>query len=81
MTSRGGPEVLRYGEIAPPLLEAGQVRVAVKAVALNHLDVWVRKGIASPKLPCPISSGVTSPVWWSRLGQVSAGSPLGMRWL
>ena len=53
MESRGGPEVLRYGEIAPPALEAGQVRVAVKAVALNHLDMWVRKGVASPKLPLP----------------------------
>jgi NADPH:quinone reductase-like Zn-dependent oxidoreductase len=27
--------------------------VAVKAVALNHLDIWVRKGVASPKLPLP----------------------------
>jgi len=53
MESRGGPEVLRYGEIAPPALKAGQVRVAVKAVALNHLDIWVRKGVASPKLPLP----------------------------
>jgi NADPH:quinone reductase-like Zn-dependent oxidoreductase len=53
MESRGGPEVLRYGEIAPPALEAGQVRVAVKAVALNHLDIWVRKGVASPRLPLP----------------------------
>jgi len=44
---------LRYGEIAPPALKAGQVRVAVKAVALNHLDIWVRKGVASPKLPLP----------------------------
>ena len=44
---------MRYGEIAPPALKAGQVRVAVKAVALNHLDIWVRKGVASPKLPLP----------------------------
>lgn len=51
--SRGGPEVLRYGEMAAPSVEAAQVRVAVKAVALNHLDVWVRKGVASPKLPLP----------------------------
>lgn len=44
---------MRYGEIAPPALKAGQVRVAVKAVALNHLDIWVRKGVASPQLPLP----------------------------
>jgi len=53
MESRGGTEVLRYGEMAAPSVEAAQVRVAVKAVALNHLDVWVRKGVASPKLPLP----------------------------
>ncbi|WP_337867771.1 zinc-binding dehydrogenase [Meiothermus sp.] len=53
MESRGGPEVLRYGEMPAPSVEAAQVRVAVKAVALNHLDVWVRKGVASPKLPLP----------------------------
>jgi len=53
MESRGGTEVLRYGEMAAPPVEAAQVRVAVKAVALNHLDVWVRKGVASPKLPLP----------------------------
>lgn len=53
MEARGGPEVLRFGEIAEPAIEAGQVRVAVKAVALNHLDIWVRKGVASPRLPLP----------------------------
>ncbi|GIW36628.1 MAG: alcohol dehydrogenase [Meiothermus sp.] len=53
MEARGGPEVLRFGELAEPAVEAGQVRVVVKAVALNHLDLWVRKGVASPKLPLP----------------------------
>ena len=53
MEARGGLEVLRYGEMPPPVVEAGQVRVAVKAVALNHLDVWVRKGTASPRLRLP----------------------------
>ncbi|MWR36471.1 alcohol dehydrogenase catalytic domain-containing protein, partial [Helicobacter pylori] len=53
MESRGGPEVLRYGEIEPPRAGAGQGAVQVRAVALNHLDVWVRKGTASPKLSLP----------------------------
>jgi len=53
MQARGDAEVLQYGEIATPEVGAGQVRVRVKAVALNHLDVWVRKGVASPKLPLP----------------------------
>lgn len=45
--------MLRLGEIEPPQPGPGEVRVQVKAVALNHLDVWVRKGTASPKLPLP----------------------------
>lgn len=53
MEARGGPEVLRWGEIEAPQPGALEVRVQVKAVALNHLDVWVRKGTASPKLPLP----------------------------
>ena len=38
-----------------PVPEPGpkEVRVRLKAAALNHLDVWVRKGVASPKLPLP----------------------------
>lgn len=50
---KGRPGSLALWRNAPPTLEAGQVRVAVKAVALNHLDVWVRKGVASPQLPLP----------------------------
>lgn len=41
----GGPEVLRVEEVAPPALQPGHVRVAVRAAALNHLDLWVRRGL------------------------------------
>ena len=40
----GGPEVLRYQQIPTPTAGPGQVLVAVQAVALNHLDLWVRRG-------------------------------------
>ncbi|RIH87012.1 alcohol dehydrogenase [Meiothermus luteus] len=53
MDGRGGPEVLRHGEIAEPAVGPGEVRVRVRAVALNHLDLWVRKGVAGPKLALP----------------------------
>lgn len=44
MRGHGGTEVLRAEELPEPVPGPGQVRVRVRAVALNHLDVWVRKG-------------------------------------
>lgn len=44
LREHGGPEVLRSEKL--PLPEPGprQVRVKIAAVALNHLDIWVRRG-------------------------------------
>jgi len=53
MRARGGPEVLEVAELPIPEPGPKEVRVRLKAAALNHLDVWVRKGVASPKLPLP----------------------------
>ncbi len=35
----------------------GEVRVRVRAVGLNHLDVWVRKGVPGHEFPLPIVPG------------------------
>ena len=40
----GGPEVLEAAELPLPAPGPGEVQVAIAAVALNHLDLWVRKG-------------------------------------
>jgi zinc-binding alcohol dehydrogenase/oxidoreductase len=47
----GGPEVLRYEEVADPEPAAGEVLVELRAAGLNHLDIWVRKGL--PSVPKP----------------------------
>jgi NADPH:quinone reductase-like Zn-dependent oxidoreductase len=49
----GGPEVLKYVDAAQPAIGAGEVLVRVKACALNHLDLWIRKGVLSLKIPLP----------------------------
>jgi NADPH:quinone reductase-like Zn-dependent oxidoreductase len=41
----GGPEVLVVEDVPQPQPGPGEARVAVRAVALNHLDVWVRRGL------------------------------------
>jgi NADPH:quinone reductase-like Zn-dependent oxidoreductase len=47
----GGPEVLRYEEVPDPEPGPGEVLVELRASSLNHLDVWVRKGL--PSVPKP----------------------------
>lgn len=47
----GGPEVLKYEDVPDPRPRQDQVLVRVKAVALNHLDLWTRKGLPGVKLP------------------------------
>jgi NADPH:quinone reductase-like Zn-dependent oxidoreductase len=47
----GGPEVLRYEDLPEPKLRKDQVLVRVRACALNHLDLWVRRGLPGVKLP------------------------------
>jgi NADPH:quinone reductase-like Zn-dependent oxidoreductase len=49
----GGPEVVRVGELPTPEPGPGQVRVRVMAAALNHLDLWVRRGIRGVELALP----------------------------
>jgi len=47
----GGPEVLVLEEAPDPVAGPGEVLVRVRASALNHLDVWIRKGL--PSVPKP----------------------------
>jgi len=51
--AHGGPEVLELIELPLPQPSARAVRVKVKAVALNHLDVWVRTGWSGLKVALP----------------------------
>jgi NADPH:quinone reductase-like Zn-dependent oxidoreductase len=47
----GGPEVLRYEDVPDPEPRDGEVLVELRAASLNHLDVWIRKGL--PSVPKP----------------------------
>jgi len=53
----GGPEVLRYEAAPDPELTAGEVLVRVRACALNHLDLWERRGLERVTIPMPHISG------------------------
>src|SRR5258707_8070077 len=49
----GRPEVLQYREVPEPELRNGKVLVKVHACALNHLDIWVRRGLPGVPIPLP----------------------------
>ena len=49
----GGPEVLRYTDAPEPDPRFGEVLVRVHACALNHLDLWVRRGLPGVPIPLP----------------------------
>jgi zinc-binding alcohol dehydrogenase/oxidoreductase len=47
----GGPEVLRYEDVPDAVAGPGEVLISLRAASLNHLDLWVRKGL--PSVPKP----------------------------
>ena len=57
LREHGGPEVLRLEELPDPVAGPGEVRVRVRAVAMNHLDLWVRRGLPYLKLRYPFLLG------------------------
>ncbi len=74
--AHGGPEVLRYEDMPEPAAGPGEVLVRVRACALNHLDLWERRGLEHVRIPMPHVSGsdvagdvVTSGVSDLRVGQ------------
>ncbi len=53
ITEHGDTDVIEYGEYPDPEVRQDEVLVDVKAGALNHLDVWVRRGLPTLSLEMP----------------------------
>src|SRR3569832_801428 len=75
----GGPEVLerRTNEIPPP--GPHEVRVRVHAVAMNHMDLWVRRGGPAFKLAYPHRLGCDIAGVVEELGPGARGVAVGDR--
>ena len=73
----GGNEVLEYGEWETPEPGPGEVRVAIRAAALNHLDIFVRNGL--PDVPLPQVPGADGAGTVDALGPGVEGVAIGDR--
>lgn len=73
----GGPEVLRFEDVPDPEPGKGEVLVGLRAAGLNHLDVWVRKGL--PSAPKPRILGADGAGVVTALGEGASGFGIGDR--
>ena len=53
----GDTNVLQIDNISEPSCLENEVKIQIKAVALNHLDIWVRNGLPGISIPLPLILG------------------------
>ena len=77
LDEHGGREKLQIRDVADPEPGPGQVLVRVRAVALNHLDIWVREGLPHLRLDYPhiLGSDIAGEVegWGPGVGGLEKG--------
>jgi NADPH:quinone reductase-like Zn-dependent oxidoreductase len=73
----GGPEVLRYEDIPNPKPREDQVLVRIKACALNHVDLWIRKGLPGVTLPHILGADIAGEI--VQVGEYVTGFKAGQR--
>jgi NADPH:quinone reductase-like Zn-dependent oxidoreductase len=75
----GGPEVLERRTIDLGDLGPREVRVRLRAVAINHLDLWVRRGGPAFKLDYPHRLGADAAGEIEAVGEAVRGVSVGER--
>ena len=78
-SDHGGPEVLHYAEVREPEIGANEALVRVRACALNHLDLWVRRGMPGIRIPMPHIPGSDIAGEVARVGEKVSGVQPGER--
>jgi alcohol dehydrogenase len=69
LTLVGDRQLVLADALAPPAPGPGEVQVRIKAVALNHLDVWGFRGMAFAKRKLPLAVGAEAS------GEIAAVGP------
>lgn len=74
----GGPEVIEIRDVPIPEPGAGEVRIKVEAAAMNHLDLWVRRGLPI-ETPMPHIGGSDIAGVVDAVGEGAEDVPVGAR--
>ena len=77
VTRHGGPEVLELVDLPVPEPGPGEARVRVAAISVNHLDLWVRRGMPGVEIPMPHVPGCDGTGTVDALGPGVEGLELG----
>ena len=75
INEHGNENILIWEEVPLPQIKNDNVLVEIKAAAINHLDIWVRKGIPGISLPMVIGSDGAGVI--SEIGEEVTGFKIG----
>jgi NADPH:quinone reductase-like Zn-dependent oxidoreductase len=75
----GGPEVLRYEDAADPKPGRGEVLIEVRATSINHIDIFLRRGMPGVHVPLPKIAGCDAAGIIRELGADVSGLSAGQR--
>jgi NADPH:quinone reductase-like Zn-dependent oxidoreductase len=71
MHEHGGPDVIHVDDVPDPKAPGpGEIKVNVRAMALNHMDVWVRDGLPGIEQEMPFVMGCDAA---GDVGEIGAG--------
>jgi NADPH:quinone reductase-like Zn-dependent oxidoreductase len=75
----GTPDVLRYEEIPDPVPGRGEVLIEVHATSINHIDIFLRRGMPGIKVPLPKIAGADASGIIREIGPDVSGLRTGQR--
>src|SRR5207244_11510461 len=75
----GGPEVLEYEDVPEPNAGPGEVLIEVKATSINHIDIFLRRGMPGIKVALPKIVGSDAAGIIRELGPDVSGPKAGQR--
>jgi NADPH:quinone reductase-like Zn-dependent oxidoreductase len=77
--AHGGPEVLRYEEVPDPRPAQGEVLIEVRTTSINHLDLFLRRGIPGVRIPLPKIAGSDAAGIVREIGENATALRVGQR--